>query len=343
MRRVVIVAPGEVRLEEVPAPEPSAGQVVIRVAYCGICGSDLHAFQGKHPFIDLPATPGHEFSGRVEALGDGVESLELGQRVTVEPSLTCGKCYLCQTGRYNVCENLRVMGCQGEGAMADFFSVPAAKVVPIPPELSLRHAALVEPLAVGVHAARRAGDLAGKNVVIFGAGTIGLLLTQVVRLAGAKRIVVVDLLEERLKLASQFGATTVVNASNQDVVQSLLANRPYEGWDVAFEAVGVEATIRQALGVVRKGGRVVVVGVFGEEARVNVGNVQDRETEIFGTLMYVRRDFQDAIDLIAGGKVEVGQLVSQVFKLDGDDSVKAAFAAALDSKKNLKVLFEVGP
>ncbi|MHA1734024.1 MAG: zinc-dependent alcohol dehydrogenase [Promethearchaeota archaeon] len=340
MRRILIRSPNEAVLEEVPDPAPGPGQVLLEIAYCGICGSDLHAYQGKHPFIDLPATPGHEFSGRVKSWGDGVTGFAVDQRVTVEPSLVCGECYLCKTGRYNICENLRVMGCQGEGAMADYFVVPADKVVPIPEELSFKRAAFVEPLAVGVHAARRSGVGIGSNVVILGAGTIGLSILQVAKLAGAKRLVVTDLVDERLALAGELGATRVINAREVDPVEALLEDKPYEGWDIVFEAVGIETTVRQALDIVRKGGRVVVVGVFGSETRVVMGNVQDRETEIVGTLMYLRRDFTDAVDYIASGQVKVDPLITSVFPLD---QAGAAFETAMDSLHQLKVLFEIHP
>ncbi len=313
---------------------------MLKIAYSGICGSDLHAYQGKHPFIDLPATPGHEFSGYIEAVGEGVTGFTKGQRVTVEPSLVCGKCYLCKTGRYNICESLRVMGCQGDGAMADYFVVPADKVVAIPDNLSLKHAALVEPMAVGVHAVRRSKIQVGSNVVILGAGTIGLGILQVAKMAGAKRIVVTDLIDDRLELAKQLGATRVINPKKEDPVKTLLTEKPYEGWDVIFEAVGIETTIRQALDIVRKGGQVVVVGVFGDETKVIMGNVQDRETEIIGTLMYLRRDFSDAVDYIASGQVQVEPLITSIFPLD---DVAKAFQTAMDGQHQLKVLFEIHP
>ena len=206
MRRLIIPEPKNIILENVEEPTPGSKEVTIKIAYCGICGSDLHAFKGEHPFISLPATPGHEFSGIVSTIGKNVYDFKAGDRVTVEPSLVCGQCYNCKTGRYNICLNLRVMGCQGDGAMADYLIVPADKVVPIPKNLSLKHAALVEPLAVGVHAVKRGGDLFNKNVVIIGAGTIGLSVLLCVVKAGAKNIIITDLSYERLELARQLGA-----------------------------------------------------------------------------------------------------------------------------------------
>ncbi len=339
MNRVVIKSPGEVILEEIAEPSPAAGEVSVEVAYCGICGSDLHAYQGKHPFVPLPATPGHEFSGRIAKLGKGVKGFTVGQRVTVEPSLVCGECYLCRMGRYNVCEKLRVMGCQGDGAMQKYFVVPAEKVVAIPKELSMKDAALVEPLAVGVHAVRRAGSLQGLNVVILGAGTIGLTLLQIVKIAGAKRIAVIDLADARLALAKKLGATITVNPSAGDPVKALKDMKIYEGWDVAFECVGIEKTIRNCLDIVRKGGKVMVVGVFGDETKVSMANIQDRETEVIGTLMYIRRDFVDAVDYLASKQVDGTPLVTGVFPLD---KAADAFKEAMNTKKNLKIMLKIG-
>jgi 2-desacetyl-2-hydroxyethyl bacteriochlorophyllide A dehydrogenase len=310
----------------------------MKIAYSGICGSDLHASVGEHPFVPLPATPGHEFSGWVEECGEGVTGFKKGDRVTAEPNLVCGECYLCRIGRYNICEHLRVMGCQGDGAMADYFLLPAAKTVPIPDALSLKHAALVEPLAVGVHAVRRAGDLFGQNVVIVGAGTIGLMVLACVVEAGARSVVVTDLNESRLALAKLMGATETINAGQVDAVQEILAERPYEGIDVVFECVGIELSLRNALDLARKGGKVIVVGVFGHETKVKAANIQDRETEVIGTLMYVMRDIQDAIRLLAQNKLPADQIISAVFPLD---QCNEAFAEARNTQKNIKVLFEI--
>ena len=341
MRRIRLELPGKKAVvEDVPKPTPGPGEILMKIAYCGICGSDLHAYQGDHPFVPLPATPGHEFSGWVEEIGSGVQGFKKGKRVTAEPNLVCGKCYLCKIGRYNICENLRVMGCQGEGAMADYFLLPAEKTIPIPDELSLKDAALVEPLAVGVHAARRAGDLFYKNIVIVGAGTIGLMTLVAVKAAGAREIVITDLQDERLEIAKKMGATKTINASKVDAVKEILAMKPFEGWDVVFECVGIEKSIRDSLDIARKGGKVIVVGVFGHETKVKMANIQDRETEVIGTLMYVMRDIKTAIELLAKKSFDTSLIISKTFPLE---QCQDAFDAALKTKENIKVLFELNP
>ena len=338
MKRVVIREPKHVVVEEVPDPTPGPDEVLLDIAYAGICGSDMHAFLGEHPFIPLPATPGHEFSGKVVLVGENVKGLKPGDRVVCEPNLVCGQCYNCRTGRYNICENLRVMGCQGDGAMAQKFVVPADKTIPIPDQLSLRDAVLVEPLAVGVHAARRAGDLFRKNVVILGAGTIGLMVLTCVRQAGAARIIVTDLSDRRLSLAKKMGATHTLNAGKGNTVEQIHAGQFYEGIDLVFECVGVEESIRDAMAIVRKGGSIVVCGVFGSETTVRMVDVQDRELELIGTIMYIRRDITDAIRMLVEGVLDTAHFLGDEFPLE---QAQKAFEASFDTTHHVKVLFRI--
>ena len=338
MKRVVIREPKHVVVEEVPDPIPGPDEVLLDIVYAGICGSDMHAFLGEHPYIPLPATPGHEFSGKVASVGENVKGLKPGDRVVCEPNLVCGQCYNCRTGRYNICENLRVMGCQGDGAMAQKFVVPSNKTIPIPDQLSLRDAVLVEPLAVGVHAARRAGDLFGKNVVILGAGTIGLMVLACVRQAGAAQIIVTDLSDRRLSLAKKMGATHTLNAGKGNAVEQIHAGQFYEGIDLVFECVGVEGSIRDAMAIVRKGGRIVVCGVFGSETTVRMVDVQDRELELIGTIMYIRRDITDAIRMLAEGVLDTAHFLGDEFPLD---QAQKAFEASFDTAHHVKVVFRI--
>lgn len=338
MKRLVISEPNKVELEDIEIPEPGSNEILLKIAYCGICGSDLHAFRGDHPFIPLPATPGHEFSAKVEKLGENVTGFQRGDRVTVEPSLTCGECYNCRIGLYNICENLRVMGCQGDGAMADYLIVPSDKVISIPDRLSLKDAALSEPMAVGVHAAKRAGGLLNKNVVIIGAGIIGLAVLISVVKAGAKNITIVDLNDQRLDKADILGATRTINATRVDAVKKINANKPFEGIDVVFECVGVEKSIRDAIEIVRKGGKIIVVGVFGKDTKVQMAYVQDRELELMGSLMYIRRDFTEAIQMLNEGEIRTSLFISKIFPLE---KAQKAFEEAFKKEQNLKILFEV--
>ncbi|MBN1836770.1 MAG: alcohol dehydrogenase catalytic domain-containing protein [Spirochaetales bacterium] len=338
MKKLSVTAPNRVVLREIESPTPGPGQVRIRVAYCGICGSDLHAYRGRHPFISLPFDPGHEFSGTVDALGEGVTELRVGDRVVCEPNLVCGECYNCSIGRYNICESLKVMGCQSDGAMGEYFLAPVEKTILLPESLSLRDAALIEPLSVGVHAVGRAEVPFNRNMVILGAGTIGLMVLVSAVKAGAREVTVLDLSDSRLAVARKLGATRVLNAGRADLLDELERVRTHEGYDVVFECVGVEQTANRAVEIVRKGGRVVVCGVFGEQIRFNMGLVQDREIEMIGSLMYTRRDVHGAIHLLNGGALDTALVISKEYQLD---QAEEAFRQALHGEEVIKVLFNV--
>ena len=336
MKRARVLGPRKIIVEDVPVPKVSQSEVLIKVEYCGICGSDIHAFLGKHPFIKPPITPGHEFSGTVVEVGEDVKSISVGDRVTVIPQLTCGKCYNCRIGRYNICRNLKVIGCQVDGAMAEFFSVDEKLVFKLPDEISLKEAALIEPAAVAVHAVRLSDVRLGDNVVVLGAGPIGLLTLQCAKLSGAKKVVVTDLIDFRLKLAEKLGADYVVNVAETDLEKFVEEELGVDSVDLVFECVGVEATINQAIDVVRKGGQVVVVGVFSGKTPVKIHLVQDREIVLKGSLMYLREDFQRAIDLIASKKLQVSPLITHVVPLS---RVEEAYRIAVEKKTEaVKVL-----
>ncbi len=340
MRKLIVTEPRHLSICQEEPPVPGPGEVGIRVAYCGICGSDIHAFQGKHPFISLPFNPGHEFSGTVFAVGKEVSGFTAGDRVVCEPNLVCGKCPNCRTGRYNICDNLKVMGCQSHGAMADCFLAPQEKTLHLPQALSLRDAVLVEPLSVGVHAVRVGGALFNRNVAIFGAGTIGLMVLVNVMRAGAKDVAVVDLSEHRLHLARKLGASCTFNAGQADLLDRLQRSKPDEGYEVIFECVGVEKSVNDAVELVRKGGRIVVCGVFADDIRFKVKYIQDREIEMVGSLMYTRRDVQNAIDLLASGRLNTSLIISREYPLD---RAEEAFAEAVRGNETIKVILNVSP
>ena len=337
MNRIVLTEPEKAILEEVEKPVPGPNEILMKIAYSGICGSDLHASIGKHPFVPLPATPGHEFSGWVEEIGKNVTGFKIGDRVTSEPNLVCGECYNCKQGRYNICEKLRVMGCQGDGAMADYFLLSANKTVHLPDNLSLKDAALVEPVAVGTHAVHRAGDLYGKNVVIVGSGMIGLGVLANVIGAGAGKVWVTDFADDRLEIAKAIGADKVVNAK-EDVISIIRGEAGYEGIDVVFECVGIGAALRTSMSLIRKGGKVVVMGVYGDDATIRAADLQDQEMELIGTLMYTMRDVKEAITLLAKGIIPTDKIFGDIFTLDKADE---AFKYARAHKDVIKVIFEV--
>ncbi|MBD3186783.1 alcohol dehydrogenase catalytic domain-containing protein [Candidatus Bathyarchaeota archaeon] len=349
MRRLYIPREREVEIQDIPDTEPAEGEIKVKMSYCGICGSDVHAYKGLHPFVPLPATPGHEGSGIVTALGPGAgdsdSRIKVGDKVTFEPNLVCGECHNCRIGRYNICENLKVMGCQSHGMLQDTFVAPAGKVVKLPSDMSLKDAALTEPLAVGLHAVRRSGIQVGFNVAIIGAGTIGLSVLQFAHLSGAGNIIVSDLIDKRLEIAKQLGATHVVNpkeAPLHEYVKNAKDILGDAGIDIVFECVGVEASMNESLKVVRKGGTIMILGVFGKPVNnFNAAWVQDREFNIKGSLMYTMRDIKDTITAIHDGRVKVTPMITSVVPLD--DGSKAFEIADEDAANQVKVLVEINP
>jgi L-iditol 2-dehydrogenase len=334
MRRAVIPAPHRVSTVDVDPPPLAAGEVRLAIRACGICGSDLHTYEGRHPFVRYPVYPGHELGGVVVEAGPGVPPEWVGRAVAVEPSLTCGTCENCRAGRYNICDTLRVMGFQAPGGMAETFAVPLDRLVELPPPLTAEQGAGLEPLAVCVHAARLPSSLAGRDVLVLGAGPIGLLTGQVARVYGARRVAVVDVLEARLSLAARLGLDSL-RGDDARVDQRIRETFGGRAPDVAFECVGLEATLRQAIASVRKGGEVVVVGVFGQDVLVPAALVQDRELHLRGSLMYTRGDFQEAARLLADGKVQEDLLVTHRVGLE---DVHHAFELARRRAEALKVL-----
>lgn len=342
MKRAHVTAVNTIILEDVPAPTPGTGEVQIAVEVCGICGSDIHAFGGMHPFVPPPVVPGHEFSGLISELGPGVTGWSLGQRVTVEPSLVDGTCPRCRSGRYNICDNLRVLGCQADGALAEYITVPAGKVIALPDDVTFEQGAMVEPAAVGVHAARRADVASAPLIAITGAGTIGLMTLQAVRAMGAGDIVITDTVDSRLALAKELGATHTVNVRQVNLTGWMKEHYGEENpVDLVFECVGLEQPLDDALHIAHKGARIVAVGVYPSKVPVAMHWVQDREFEIVGTLMYTRQDFLTALQLIRTGHIQVQQLISRQEPLENVVEVFSTFEHGPGAA--IKNLIDVAP
>ena len=314
VRQAVMTAPGGIEFRDVPAPAPEAGEVLIATRRIGICGSDIHVNHGRHPYTSYPVVQGHEVSGLVAGLGDGVVGLRVGDMVTFTPQITCGKCLSCLEGSYNICESLKVMGFQAPGAAQDFFTAPEWNVIPVPRRIGLDHAAMIEPLAVAVHAIGRTTGVAGKQVLVLGAGTIGNLVAQACRALGAKCVVITDLQEYKLDKARACGIGQTVNTAVTPLGDAIAAEFGPSRADLIFECVGSRATVAQAIENARKGTTVVIVGVFSDKPEINMGFVQDRELHIVGSAMYKKEDYRVALKLVGSGKIELDQLVTHRFK-----------------------------
>jgi len=343
MQRACLVAPEQIVIEDVAIPVPGSKEVRIRVYVCGICGSDVHAYHGRHPFISCPVVPGHEFAGIIDSVGQGVAEWQGGERITVEPSLVCGTCENCLRGRYNICDELKVIGCQSDGAMAEYLVVPADKVVRLVEGMDFETGAMIEPSAVGVHAVRRLDVSAVSRVLVVGAGTIGLQTMQAALALGIPEVIITGLSDVRLERAKALGVSHAVNVRRVDLGDWMASQYGRRNpMDAALECVGAgERTINGALEAVKKGSRVVVVGVWGSHPRVNMGIIQDRELKVVGTLMYTRDDFVTARDLVAEGRIQVKPLVTARYPLE--EAAQAFEEAAGDIDRTLKVLIAVRP
>lgn len=313
MLRATMTKPGEIIFEDVQVPVVEDNQVLIKMARIGVCGSDLHVYHGKHPYTSYPVVQGHEVTAVVEKCGNKVVGFAPGDRVTVQPQVFCGKCVMCREGNYHICESLKVMGFQTEGMAQEFFLVDQSKLIHIPNELDLDSGALIEPVAVGVHAVRRLGNVQGKKVLVFGAGPIGNLTAQAAKAMGAASVMITDLSDYRIEKAIECGIDFCINTAKEDLKEAVLKNFGEDGADAIFECIGIQPTMDQAISIARKGTTIMVVGVFGDLPRVDLGLVQDRELTLRGTLMYKREDFIDAIEFMAKKKVIVNPLISRHF------------------------------
>lgn len=275
----------------------------------------------------------------LEAVGEEVTGLKPGCKVTAVPQIVCGECAPCRRGDYHICDKLKVQGFQAPGCAQELWVTAADKIVPLPDTFTFEQGALVEPIAVAVHAASRAGKLAGRRVVVLGAGPIGNLVAQVARSAGAK-VLITDLSDYRLEVAKRCGVETISNAKEEALAQASARVFDQEGFDVAFECVGVEATITAAVAIIQKGSTLVIVGVFGEKPRVDLGLVQDRELNLLGTLMYRKQDYRRAVELIASGDIITAPLLSKHFSMD--NYIEAYRFIDAQGDKTMKVFIAVG-
>jgi 2-desacetyl-2-hydroxyethyl bacteriochlorophyllide A dehydrogenase len=337
MRRVVVY-PGQIAVEAADVPVPGPHEALVRTLVTGVCGSDLHASRGRHPFVPLPYRPGHEVVGVIESVGSAVAGHPPGQRVIVEPDLPCWTCKMCTSGRENLCENLQFFGCgYPQGGMADYFTLAANRLHPVPDALDDHTAALIEPLSTPVHAVRLAGEVAGRSVAVLGAGTIGLLTLAVLRAHQAGRVVITDPLAAKRARATALGADDAIDAGAPDVagqVRRVLGGSA----DIVFDCVSIQSSVDQAIAIADKGGTVMVVGVPTREVTIPLPLVQDHQIRIQGSATYLPEDYREAAGLLVRGAVKLADFVTATRPLD---QVAEAFELA-SSGHHIKILVTVG-
>ena len=311
MKAIEIPEVGAARMISATVPEIAADEVLVRVRATGVCGSDVAAFAGHHPFRVPPVITGHEVSGDVEAVGDAVTDLVLGDRVVVEPQLGCGSCVHCTRGDYNLCPTKRVLGTPvWPGSFAEYIAVPAASAYRIPTDLSYEEGALIEPLSVALHAVSLAPEVTGHDVAILGTGTVGLMLLLALAPHKPASVTCTDVKELNLACAREIGATRVVRADRDDVVAALTEGTVNGGVDVAYVAVSRAAVVNQALAATRPMGTVMMVATFSEAVPVELRHVQLLERRMIGSCMYTKRDFAAAIELIPRIRASLARIIT---------------------------------
>ncbi|MEX0938669.1 MAG: galactitol-1-phosphate 5-dehydrogenase [Pirellulales bacterium] len=321
MKAMLLTEYKQLSITDFPMPEIGDEEVLVRVRACGICGSDIHGFDGSSGRRIPPLVMGHEASGVVAAVGAKVERFREGDRVTFDSMVHCGKCEFCRRGQSNLCDNRRVLGVSCDeyrrhGAFAEFVAVPQHIVFALPDELSFEHAAMIEPISVALHAVNLTPIELGDTAVVVGSGMIGLLVLQAAKLAGCGRIIAVDLDDGKLEMARQLGADDVLNPrTTGDVpaeVQRLTGGR---GADLSFEVVGASATLDTAVRSVRKGGSVTLVGNLAPKAELALQAVVTREIALRGSCG-IQGEYPASIALLAAGRINVQPLISRVAPLD---------------------------
>lgn len=341
MRQQVMTAPGEIEFRTVSRPIASPGELLLKIMKIGVCGSDIHVYHGKHPFTTYPVTQGHEVSACVEEIGAGVEGFHIGQKVTIEPQVVCGECYPCRHGKYNLCENLKVMGFQTTGVASEYFALSAEKVTALPDNLTYSEGAMIEPLAVTVHAARRYDALQGAKVAILGSGPIGILLAQSCKALGAAQVLITDISATRLALAAQCGADFIANTTTEDFNTALVRAFGPDKADVIYDCAGNDVTINQAIQCARKGSKLVLVAVFAGMATANLAVLNDHELDLDSSMMYRHEDYVEAIRLVSEGKIALRPLMSKHFAFE--DYIEAYRYIDANRETTMKVLIDVAP
>ena len=300
---------------DTPVPEVGDDEVLIQMKRVGVCGSDIQIYHGKHKYMQFPVVQGHEGAGVVAKVGSKVTGFKEGDKVTIQPQVYCGECAPCRSGHYNVCKNLKVYGVHTGGMFSEYFAVPASKVLRLPESMSFDEGSLVEPTAVATGAIRRCGDITGANVVALGAGTIGNLVAQVAVASGAKKVVITDINQKRLDIAKSCGIHACVNTKERKLKDVILEQFGDDEADIIIDCAGVKAIFNEAVTAARCSSKLVIVANYKEPVEVELPLFQRREVDMLGIMMYLREDFQRAIDLMTSKAINTAPLISNHFAI----------------------------
>ncbi|MEX0344356.1 MAG: zinc-binding dehydrogenase [Rhizobiaceae bacterium] len=334
MRAAVLVEPGRFEVQNVPKPEPAPGEALIKIARTGICGTDIHIFNGHYAAENLPMIPGHEFTGNVAALGPGVSGLTVGQPVVVDMNIGCGNCYWCRRNEILNCPEMQQIGITMDGAFAEYISMPARLVIPAPENVPTEVLALTEPLACVVRAARKAQVTFGQSVVVLGAGPIGNLHVQLLRTIGAAPIIVADISPQRLEMAVNAGADYGVS-DPAALRQTVLEATDGRGADIVIESVGSSALYAQATELMRKGGHLAAFGITGdgETLALDILTTILQENSVKGSVAGMGQDMHDSLTLLAHGRIATEPFTGASFTLE---EIQQAFDSMAKRPQDLK-------
>lgn len=325
-----------VRIGQLDKPSPKRNEALIKVSFAGICGTDMMIYSGKHPRAKAPLAMGHEFSGVIEDINGEDPRFQIGDRVVVEPTISCGECPACLSGNPQVCEALGLIGIDWHGGFAEYVAVPLHRLHKVPDSLSDAHAALTEPVAVGIHTVRRSNLKVGDTVTILGAGPIGLIIGLTAKIAGAKKIYISDVSPFRLKKAASLGLAAI-DAKKDNIVEVVKAETNGIGADVVFEVAGHNVTAQQMIDVCRTQGQIIVVSVYKQKPIVDLASMHFRELSLTTTRCYHSTDFAAAISMMASGEINVTPLISHELPLE---EIEKGFEYMLNPETSLKVLFQ---
>lgn len=335
----MVTAPGKVEFQTKTLPDLGVRDVLVQVKAAAICGSDLHIFKGMHPSAALPVSIGHEASGQIIAVGEEVQKHKIGDRVTIEPIIACGKCDFCIRGEYHLCVHVSFQYRTGQGAFAPYFIASEDRVFKLPDHLSYEEGALVEPLAVALHAVKKSGIRLGQTCAVFGAGAIGLLVAMLSHRTTASDVFVADINPFRLEKALELGATEVINSLSLNPVETILERTGQMGVDRSFEAVGLEATLIQSLTALKKGGTATLLGIFEKpDAVLPINLFVQREINLAGSQGYCW-DFQDGLALLENNVVDLKKLITHCLNFD---ELQQGFETLLNPQSNaIKVVINI--
>ncbi len=339
MKQQIMIEPGKIEFREIPIRDLKENEVLIKIMRIGVCGSDIHVYHGKHPYTPYPVTQGHEVSGMIEKIGSKVTNLKLGDKVTIQPQVVCGKCHSCLHGNYHICDELKVMGFQTTGMASEFFVAEADRVLKLPDEMSFEQGAMIEPMAVACGVFTKTEDLNGLNVVVLGAGPIGNLTAQTAKALGAKSVLITDVSNFRLEIAKKVGIDYTINPLKQNLSEEIVRAFGPDKADVIIECVGINQTIDDAIANARKGTDIILVGVFGDKPVVDLSLVGAHELRLIGMLMYQTKEYLKAIELVHSGKVILEPLMTDHFSFENYDKAYQYIEEKKD--KVMKVFIDV--